>query len=244
MSAKIFAYAERLHRKADKHANRMIDCLNIQDYDKQQEKYEEIYENSVRNDRNTFKKILQIAQVLHEDYVEICGTVNNQYFITVRPDTNKITFDDFYKLVSKYVSRKCFKSYTLSFEQKGTEEADLGKGFHVHIVADMTQRSKGEVLRDSKSTFACCTAENCIKVIPTRNPTDIITKYLINYESDDGHKMSTQNADSTWRATRGLQDLYEGPGALPPLVSVVNALSSSTGQGIKVLEGPKILELS
>lgn len=134
--------------------------------------------------------------------------VTGHYFITIRPDTNKVTFDDFYELVKRFISRACFRSYRLSFEQKGVDDNSLGQGFHVHIVAHMRQRSKGEVLRDTQSSFNTCAAANCIDVRITKNPDDIVDKYLIAYEADDGHKAPTKEWDEKWRQHLGLKPLY------------------------------------
>lgn len=137
------------------------------------------------------------------------------YFITVRPDTTKVKFTDFYNDVRKFVERKCFIAYKLSFEQKGTTTENLGEGFHVHIVAEMRQRSKGEVLRDTQNTFKGYTAGNCIEVLTTKNPAELVENYLVNYQSDDGHKAPTKEGDAAWRARENLQNLYSNPEGLP-----------------------------
>lgn len=145
------------------------------------------------------------------------------YFITVRPDCTKVSFREFHDKVVTLMDRACFHTYILSFEQKGLEEADLGKGFHVHIIAKMSQRSKTEVLRDIKSSFAAWLAhekiaENCIEVDPCKNPKEHAQRYLVDYQSKDGHKAPTKEWDAKWREREGLQPLYttESPvGHLP-----------------------------
>lgn len=131
------------------------------------------------------------------------------FMITIRPDTNKINFNDFYSLVYKYISRKCFVSYTLSFEQKGISTDTLGHGFHVHIIADLTQKGKAMVLRDTQSTFNRCTAANCIQVDWCRNPKETIQGYLIDYKSSDNHKQETKHWDQIWRERENLLSIYD-----------------------------------
>lgn len=147
------------------------------------------------------------------------NTSAHSYFITVRPDTSKTTLANFIDMVKYCVSRRCFHTYILSFEQKGLTEDEYGKGFHCHIIATMTQRSKGEVLRDIKSTFKTIAAENCIQVDVLRKERDVdrVKKYLTDYESNDGHKIATRNADMAWRQQVGLHDLYEN--VLPSIKS-------------------------
>lgn len=137
------------------------------------------------------------------------------YFITVRPDTKKVSLHQFYNDVRKFVDRKCFIEYKLSFEQKGVSDETLGDGFHVHIVASMKQRSKGEVLRDTVNTFKGYTLANCVQVHTTRNPAELVENYLVNYQSDDGHKAPTQQWDAAWRAREGLANLYKSPDGMP-----------------------------
>lgn len=137
------------------------------------------------------------------------------YFITVRPDTRKVSLHQFYNDVRKFVDRKCFIEYKLSFEQKGVSDETLGDGFHVHIVASMKQRSKGEVLRDTVNTFKGYTLANCVQVHTTRNPAELVENYLVNYQSDDGHKAPTQQWDAAWRAREGLANLYKSPDGMP-----------------------------
>lgn len=155
---------------------------------------------------NEFEKILDIAKRLHNVYMDTLK--DKWYFITIRPDETKCDFQTFYKTVKKFLQRKCFNEFTLSFEQKGITDDELGKGFHCHIVASTTHRSKGECLRDSKSSFRGIAAENCIDVKPTHNPTHIIDGYLTNYESDDNHKIVTKDADYKWRLKYSLKSLY------------------------------------
>lgn len=161
--------------------------------------------------------------------------VKQTYFITIRPDDKSIDFEDFYTLVSKFVARKCFVWFKLSFEQKGKTSEDYGKGFHCHIIANMRQRSKSEVLRDTISTFKCCTSANCIQVDLLKNSDDVenTMRYLTEYESDDGHKKETMDADKEWRRLNSIQDLYTEENldqyqCLPSIKSNVGQANSGT----------------
>lgn len=153
--------------------------------------------------------------------------LSKHYTIDISPDTREISFEQFYADVMKFVSRACFYNYTLSFEQKGMCDEELGHRFHCHIVAHMTQRSIGEVARDAKSTFKKYTAEQCINIstLKTKKDLDAKISYITNYTSSDGHKKETQEWDAKWRQKLGLKPLYSStdasPGRLPSIKSNV-----------------------
>lgn len=134
------------------------------------------------------------------------------YFITIRP-SDKVSINDLMTITEKLIKRRCFIKGVYSFEQKGTSSSTLGEGIHCHMVAHMTQRSKGEVLRDITSTFkqwidnGLITTNN-IDVRTTYNPEEIVKNYLIDYRSDDGHKEPTKMWDDQWRRESGVEPLY------------------------------------
>lgn len=143
------------------------------------------------------------------------------YMITIRPVSDVVDFNVFKDKIETLVHRACFLDYVYSFEQKGTSPTELGTGFHVHIVAAMKQRSKAEVLRDVVSTFNPWIAKgwiasNCIDVRITKNPTEVVQNYLIDYKSDDGHKETTKTYDDLWRSEKNLKNIYLKDGGDAP----------------------------
>lgn len=200
MSQLIFAQAKSIRKKVK-------DAIKFNDDISTGRSTEEITETVVNQQRTEFREILRIAKLLHEDYKEIVNAeTTNWYFITIRPRPGT-DFNEFKKQVIKYVNRSFMINYTLSFEQKSM--IGNGEGFHVHIVCDTKHRSKAECLRDTTSTFKGFCEPNCVDVKPTRNPTDIINNYLVEYKSDDEHKSATKDGDKIWRSRLGLLDIYE-----------------------------------
>lgn len=198
------------------------------------------YEQALDAERAKCKRVMKVALLLRQDFKELLeaeglAAAVKTYFITIRPDERQITFDDFYAIVRKFTERKCITSFQLSFEQKGLTLDTLGTGFHVHIIAQVTQRSKGELLRDTQSTFARCTAANCIDVKPLARTVDVqnVSRYLTSYDSDDGHKIVTKEWDSLWRQKEGLSALYTDD--LP--------IKSTSGRSL-LTEGVTLVELS
>lgn len=226
----LLSQASKINKAADKAASKWNDSmlenspLTIDDI-KNTEKRVQMYR--LKKDILTMLElknmIHQIEEETGEQLLFIPQGNKQAYFITIRPDTTKITFKDFFNQVKHFVDRRCFKEFKLSFEQKGTSEDTLGQGFHVHIVANMSQRSKGEVLRDTQNTFKDCTAPNCIQVLTTRNPQELVDKYLVNYESEDGHKAPTQEWDAKWRAANYVDPLYTAPLPIKSEVATVNS---------------------
>lgn len=221
MSQLIFAQAKSIRKKVK-------DAIKFNNDIDSDIPNETIAETVINQQRTEFREILRIAQLLHEDYKEIVSKeTTNWYFVTIRPKPG-VTWDDFKKQVCKYVKRSFMINYTLSFEQKSL--VGSGEGFHVHIVCDTRHRSKTELLRDTQSTFNKFCEPNCIDVRTTRNPHDIIQNYLIEYKSDDEHKLSTKDGDQIWRNRMGLANIYENdltydderPGAVIKSVTAPN----------------------
>lgn len=223
MSTLIFAQAKSIRKKCLewKKLNRETAEHCGMDEEEIKEQAEQAYNRELKSQVREFIEICKIAKLLHEEYVKELGVqTHNWYFITIRPDDSKCTFEEFYEFVRKFANRKCHIQFTLTFEQKGECEDDIGKGFHFHMVTNMTQTSKPEVLRDVRSTFnklitSNKLADNCIQIETTRNPDDIIEKYLTDYESVDGHKSKTKEMDIKWREKMNLEKAYEvAPGPL------------------------------
>lgn len=200
MAALIFAQAKQIRKKCKNVLKLHEQCGSGIDNDR-------IINGVIETERNEFREILRIAQLLHEDYEEVVAKkAINWYFVTIRPKPS-VTWSDFYDTVVTYVQRKFMIEYKLSFEQKSTE--GTGEGFHVHIVCNTKHRSKGEALRDTISTFKHLAEANCIEVKPTRNPDNIVNNYLLAYKSEDDHKAPTQEGDRVWRDKLGLRHIYD-----------------------------------
>lgn len=188
-------------------------------------KYEFIWEQQMR------------FAAARERVMEAAGieTVSNTFFVTLRPDCSKCTFRDFFDKVKEITERKAFPTWTLSFEQKGMTDDELGHGFHCHIVVKSTCRSRPEIARALMGTYDedkkkwlrgslsswindGKISAGCIDVQVCKNPKETILNYLVNYESKDGHKAPTKTWDEAWRRREGLQPLFTsdaGLGHLP-----------------------------
>jgi len=162
-----------------------------------------------RNTRLGIRLMKRFKEIAHEEglYTE---KLKQTYFITIRPNPRDVRFNDFYQKIAAFIERKCFLKFELAFEQKGVSDETLGDGFHCHIIANLTQRSKGEVLRDVCSTFKDMASANCIQVDILKTPDDLkrCESYIHDHHSEDGHKITTKEWDEKWREREGLSPIY------------------------------------
>lgn len=221
-----FAFLRSATAKAHKTATKLADGQfnSLINPDEWNELYEQSFKIACNGTLHEIRRMKKMKEIIEEEFNELMGIETKEvpgFFITIRPDDTKCNFIDFKDKCLKLVQRTCFKEYALSFEQKGTSPEDLGKGFHCHIVAKMKQRSKGEALRDITSSFKTwidqgMIAPNCIDVCITKNPEELVNRYLIAYDSDDEHKTLTKSWDDLWRQHNEVLPLYTQKLLTPP----------------------------
>lgn len=176
--------------------------------------FEEIYDECIELETRTLMAALETGLNLRERAAEIiqARSIPLTYAICISPKEG-IDFQFFADTLQKYLEKPCFNGeITYSYEQRGKTEEETGRGIHVHIVAEMKQRSKGEVLRDSKNIWAPICDASFIKVDMLKSASDKTQaiSYLTNYTSKDGHKELTQIQDTKWRQMMGLLPFYTG----------------------------------
>lgn len=225
-----YTLATKLRRDIEKDVNAM--CPHGSPFDSIGYR-QDVRDAAMARAMNTFQetsrlgiKLMMTFRAIAKEEGLLTDKLKQHYFITIRPNPADVTFHEFYEKVREFTNRKCFRQFELSFEQKGTNTEDLGNGFHCHIIAQLTQRSKGEVLRDTQSTFKQMASANCIQVDVVKTNEDLTRcrEYIIDYKADDGHKGVTQEWDAKWRCMMGLDDLYTK--ALPVIKSMLAVRSS------------------
>lgn len=130
------------------------------------------------------------------------------WFITIRPDTDKICFFDFWTEVKKMLHTTLYSEYYCSFEQKSLT-APLGLGFHCHIIAKSSYWKSQQLQKLSKFQKWCNPA--CIHIEKCFDHINLLNSYLISYASDDEHKSVTQEPDKRWREEWGMKHIYQHP---------------------------------
>lgn len=198
-------------------------------------KIEEKWQAKVNKDYEfIWKQQIEFAAV-RERVLEEYGKENAKqtYFITICPVETYTDLHGFFAAVKRVVERKTFLAWTLSFEQRGRTESELGVGFHVHIVAKTSYTSLEQVRRaiqgikgdDGKwkdGTFAKWMNEarmgyKGVDIQRCVNPKQHTQRYLVDYDAADEHKEETRDTDRLWRGRVGLQALYTSAGGLGDL---------------------------
>lgn len=204
MSSLIFAHAKSILKKADKLKFNELKGLD-------DKTTEQLRLQFIEQQLNEFDKILDLSEELHKRYKERMKNekITRSYFITIRPKP-EIEWETFYHIIEKYMKRKTFIEATYSYEQKGLNESELGKGFHVHIICKSTWRSIPEVLRDTTSSVGSICGPSGIDVTKIWNESqwNNCISYISDYTSDDNHKEITKVTDKLWREKNNLMPLY------------------------------------
>lgn len=130
------------------------------------------------------------------------GKRPRMFAVTLRP--SGVDFATFYDQVRALLKRRCFVEYNLVFRQEGVDDEGLGSQFHAHIVAEMTQTSKFEVIRDLSSTAARF-GWNAVHAERHAGGADARGALL-------------EDADRRWRERVGIAPAYaSSPASMPPL---------------------------
>lgn len=80
-----------------------------------------------------------------------CRRVANvaNYFVTINPKSS-VQLDEFKAKVERYIQRSMITNATYAFEQRGTTNADIGKGLHCHMLIETACK---DFKRNTVSTF-------------------------------------------------------------------------------------------
>jgi len=137
------------------------------------------------------------------------GSGERWYMLTVRPPpgTNIRTLVHTTEAFVKSW-QSSWDEYQYCYEQKGEEEADMGKGCHVHMLirTDKPNYYPSHILRDAKRAWPYVAA-NCIQVDTLANVPK--AKAYIRGAKNHPSKEASARMDPLWRAKEGLQELYE-----------------------------------
>lgn len=132
------------------------------------------------------------------------------YFITINPDQSKIKFEVFKFLVFKLLRRSMFRNTVMTFEQRGKEMKDIGKGFHCHIISEKRPNlSPAQVQKNIYSSLKNYVGN--IKHIDVRVYNGDLRDDKIAYlkgDKWDAEKEEAVRLNKIWRVTKDLQSIY------------------------------------
>lgn len=140
------------------------------------------------------------------------------FFITLRPaPEHEHRFIEFKPMVFKYMERTMFIKWMLAFEQKGESTEEMGKGYHVHIIANCAGWcTKKKMITDTKSTWDkwlngyVPDAFVQIDKVETTTEKNVKELYITGNKKEE-HKKKAITIDNEWRSSIGLQPTYCSP---------------------------------
>lgn len=214
---------DRIARRATTKALKNINGALSAEYEKLGITYENLYEQYLDEEFRLLEKGLQLKPRLDELLIKYNmanakpeNLSKNYLWITLRPaDIHVDRFNDFKHIVlTQYLTRNMFINYKYAWEQKGETPDEIGKGYHIHILAHCPNYLKGTQLKkDTKSTFnKFCNGEVHDAFVDykyVRTKDDFFSKraYMMGYKSDDW-KDPACAMDIPWRKKYNLDNLY------------------------------------
>jgi len=150
------------------------------------------------------------------------------YFVTINPDTSKISLDDFITKVKNMLSKVCVSSPSYAvIEQRGTLEKDnVGTGYHAHLLLKRTNFENYNIAKfykNLKNPFRHCmdiNNEQLFKINSLQAPyTDCDGKLVniyqdkLDYIQDQNkwgiEKNDKQHADLIFRQNNQISPIYQ-----------------------------------
>jgi len=138
---------------------------------------------------------------------------NTHLWITINPKPS-IKLVDFVKFIAKISTKTCFTSCLYVFEQRGTSEQDIGKGFHCHMLAKRNINYKPCKCRDNVKN-------SCKKLVGNHNnkaQLQIVVigedfakdkkDYILGKNKTGTDKAAKQDGDVIWRIKESIEPYY------------------------------------
>ena len=138
----------------------------------------------------------------------------SHYFLTINPDTTKVSLAVFLKAIHKAMSKKWITEYEWVIEQRGECEAEVGKGYHTHIIFNKGIKHSKVVLEMTNSFKHIVDMEHemilkwfNLKSIDAEEKVRK-TGYILDRKADPA-KWLKQDMDIIFRQNHGLQKSYK-----------------------------------
>jgi len=131
----------------------------------------------------------------------------NFLFITINPDTKKITLKDFLTKVHKIANWKCFDNTKYVFEQRGADRSTRGNGYHTHMVVKINCKPS-IVKRRLLNSLCNCIGNSRHCDIQYLRDSSVSTKlnYIQGIKGEE--KQLKLKQDYPWREALGISNLY------------------------------------
>lgn len=106
--------------------------------------------NELLNRLSQYQSEAEFVAKMREQFADNFKTV--AYLITINWDSNAHSVSDLQKPLQKVLSKKWLKNILIAHEQRGEILPDLGKGYHVHILAEGVDKPPSQVHREIYNT--------------------------------------------------------------------------------------------
>jgi len=116
-----------------------------------------VYDNSMERQLNDWYNAVYLrdatARFQHLQRIDNLQKNCKYIFLTINPDPNHITFNDFQKCIHKMMGKPWITNYLYVFEQRGEDFLSCGNGFHYHaIIEKPLNKSYAHMVRELSST--------------------------------------------------------------------------------------------
>jgi hypothetical protein len=203
------------------------DLGKIQDWLEKGEPYQKAYDNFLKKKLESIIKMEYDADLLgpkmkeikeYEQSVKViikektAKEHNNAFvFITINPN-EATTLTQLEEKVEKFVNRNMFSAYRYVYEQRGSNEKDMGKGFHTHILLKRNLDYKpSKIALNTKNTFKGITNVDNPQILNIQHIGEDFAKdkdeYMTGIKTGEG-KDEKQAIDKLWRVKNNLESVY------------------------------------
>lgn len=204
----------RILKNVDKSMKLRDECFKeCNTIDNNREDYRDcVLKDECKKCEDTMDLALQMLAVFKDKTNTIKGG-DRCYMITIRPKEDTL-WETFYNDTESYISANLhrWKWVSYAYEQKGTNDEELGKGFHVHIIlkTDTMNYYPMHMLRNTQKYFKQYVNPNCVQVDSIKNfdrACGYISgdKRLPNGEPDI-EKLKAVALDCKWREMVGISE--------------------------------------
>lgn len=179
---------------------------------------EEAYEAYMRLEMEQALKEMRLACELEIAYREVRNEMGlndkadkgRHTFLTIRPP-NTVSWLVFYEKTQAFIEKwqNKWDWAEWCYEQKGTNEQNMGCGFHIHILIKTTATNyyKSHILRDAIRAFPEVAA-HCIQADSIPAPRVEKCRQYIRGNKQTPEKLEAVPYDKIWRASMNLEEIY------------------------------------
>lgn len=227
----ILCIGHRIRKCVEKELDKIP--LDDPDYNDTYKKTEELFlKRELRNLRKDIEYAKAVREILESEGMishsrEPRSLPEKWCLITIRPDETP-NIPNFHDALRCGLAKALFLDYMYAFEQKGESTETMGQGFHVHILAKVTETTRVQnivaALQNkrsplSKYNFVLQVGNGRNKFIPDETGYQRALNYIRGEKHNDAKKAAC-DIDIIWRRANNLEPLYTKPNQVRGLVQI------------------------